>query len=240
MTNIDQSLKDYLLWLNALRGDGSDVIPLGIHSEARFMRSLVREHHEYRTTQSSVSTTENRLEANWQIICERLRETESKRVQEIARSDAVRAANNTHAKFNVFESLHKLGLGSSALTTGIAAIAITALIVLAATWSQWQSNTQSTPSNDTSFGEPQLRGEDLQRFATANPADFADQVTKLLEASNIKVRRVDLIDGQGKPTGAIQLQAKVEPDSALAPQLLKLGLSVPKTGRLDLTIVPKK
>ena len=241
MTNIDQSLKDYLLWLNAMRGQASEVVPLRIDIEANLMSRLVRKHHEYRAVRLEATSTQARLEANWQLIRERLHEAESGRAERQVRGDheasATKSRGQTHFDSGGDSWLRKLGVNGSSLQLGAGAIVVALLVAFAAMWSIWRSG-HVAPTEEPSFGEPRLRGEDMQRIRTANPVAYADEITKVLGANGIAVRRVELVDSHGKATGAVHLQAKVPLESPAIPQLKPLGIVVPITGQLDLLVFP--
>lgn len=235
MTNIDHSLNDYLLWLSALRGQATEATPIHVAREASLMQQLVE---EYRDAHYRPMDESSRLETNWSIIRERLQLAEAKRARAAARNIS---ANSTARAYSTFlGQIRKAGSTFGALHLGTKTLVVTALlVVLAVLWSQWQV-TQSSNKSPATVGEPHLRGdENTQRIVQENPADFANRVVGTLQSHNITARRVDLVDVQGKPTGAIHLQAKVMQDSLSIPALQALGVTVPTTGRLDLVLVPK-
>lgn len=235
MTDIDHSIEDTRVWLEALRGQVSSDMPIHTALEAILMQKLVREYHQAHVKIASDSA---RLEANWLMIRERLQVAEAARARDVARSGTTAASSATSAfrghLRKVGSTLSGLHLGVRLLVTGI----VTTTLVL--TWSQWRS---TQPGNDSAanVGEPYLRGdENTQRIKQTNPSIFADQVVTILRKENITARRVELVDDQGKATGAIHVQAKFPLDSGVIPELGSMGIVIPNTGRLDLVIVPSK
>ncbi|MBC7622245.1 MAG: hypothetical protein H7232_02540 [Aeromicrobium sp.] len=234
MTNIDNSIEDTLLWLEALRGHVSSDMPMHTAREAILMQKLVREYHQ---AHAQIANNSTRLEANWLIIRERLHVAEAARARDVARSGTTPASSATSAfrghLRKVGSTLSGLHFGVRLLATGIL---FTALVMA---WSQWRT-LQPGDDSAVNVGEPYLRGdENTQRIKQTNPSNFADQVDTILRKENITARRVALVDDQGKATGAIHLQAKVPPDSSTIPALQSIGIVTPQSGRLDVVIVPE-
>lgn len=199
------------------------------HKEGQFMRHLLSLRAQATHQEEPVVPNAAEVQRHWNNVLERARheglfEPRTQECPKVSEKTPPPALHRPHLLKAANQRLYAMAAGIAAMTIGISVFVPQAL--------------QDHQSQEEPTGEVIFRGdEQAQRIpvpAGSTAGQVADRVEQVLKAHGIPYRRITL-----SPLRE-QIQAKVTPESAAAQALSRLGVTVPRHGRLNLVVEPAK
>lgn len=245
---------DFDDWLNGLSGtaatNGSST-----HESAQREGELMRRWLRGYSTRTAVTriddapdatnlptSGDDRMEANWQIIRDRIREREAERARQVAAREATEELANDRGRNRSQEPTRVF----SAVIAGRRTLGLILGALVFAGVGYWSTQRQHALEANTSpsgaHGETIYRGDDgVTRIESTNPSATASEIIDAIKQGKKKYRRVDLQDATGATTGAIEIQVRIEraTDEGLSKTLQERGINIPENGNVDIVVVPK-